>query len=69
MKNWSDKLIELSREYLNYDGTHVKSLSGDFGILNIDYEKQIYKIKSKSSNQEFIFNSVNEIVNAGWTVD
>ena len=41
MNKWSDKLIELSKEYLNYDGVNVKSLSGEFGILNIDYEKQL----------------------------
>ena len=42
MKKWSDKLIELSEEYLNYTGTPVKSLNAQFGILTIDYEKNIY---------------------------
>jgi hypothetical protein len=69
MKKWSDKLIEISKEYLNYDGTHVKSLKGDFGVLNINYEKQTYKIISKSSNQTSIFNSIDEMINAGWAVD
>jgi hypothetical protein len=69
MKKWSDNLIELSKEYLNYDGVDVKSLNGDFGVLNINYEKQIYKIIFKTSKQTLIFNSVDEIINAGWAVD
>ena len=71
MKTWSNKLIELSREYLNYTDTSVKSLKGQFGILNIDYEKKIYTIelKSKSENQTLTFHSVEEIINAGWAVD
>jgi hypothetical protein len=33
---WSKEVIELSREYLNYNGTHVKSTNGNFGVLSID---------------------------------
>ena len=44
MKKWSDNLIKISKEYLNYNGVRVKSLSGDFGILNIDYENKIFTI-------------------------
>ena len=40
---WSNELIELSEEYLNYDGVNVKTQKGDFGILNIDYQNKIYK--------------------------
>ena len=38
MKKWSDSLIKLSREFLNYDGVNVKSIKREFGILNIDYD-------------------------------
>ena len=69
MKKWSNELIELSREYLNYDGTNVKSLNKQFGILNINYEKQIYTINILTSEQILTFNSVEEIINAGWAVD
>jgi len=31
---WSNELIELSEEYLNYDGVNVKSQKGDFGSLS-----------------------------------
>jgi len=69
MKKWSDELIELSREYLYYSGVNVKSLKPEFGILNIDYEKQIYTIKLFDSNQTLTFKSVDDIINAGWAVD
>ncbi|MDR2314214.1 MAG: hypothetical protein LBE02_06740 [Spirochaetaceae bacterium] len=41
---WSKELTELSREYFNYDNTHIKSQNGDFGILNIDYKNKIWAI-------------------------
>ena len=69
MKKWSEKLIKLSREFLNYDGVRVKSLSGQFGVLSIDYENQIYTISISNSDQTLIFKSVNEIINSGWAVD
>jgi DNA-binding ferritin-like protein (Dps family) len=69
MRNWSDNLIELSREYLNYSGTRVKSLNGDFGLLTIDYDKNIYTITISDTNEILLFNSVNQIINNGWAVD
>ena len=69
MKKWSDELIDLSREYLNYTGTHVKSLKPEFGILSIDYENNIYTITLFNSSQTLTFKSVEDIINAGWAVD
>ena len=69
MKKWSEELIELSREYLNYNGVNVKSLKPEFGILTIDYENNIYTITLRNTNQTLTFNSVEEIINAGWAVD
>ena len=69
MKKWSDNLIQLSKEYLNYSGTRVKSINGKFGELNIDYEKNIYTITVSNSNFTLTFNSVEEIINSGWVVD
>jgi len=69
---WSNELIELSEEYLNYDGVNVKSQKGDFGILNIDYKNKIYKINlltENKNNLNLTFNSVSEIISAGWAVD
>ena len=69
MKKWSDNLIQLSKQYLNYDGVKVKSLNREFGILNIDYENQDYYISILNTNQTLTFKSVNEIINSGWVVD
>ena len=69
MKKWSDNLIQLSKEYLNYSGTRVKSINGKFGELNINYEKNIYTISVSNSNLTLTFNSVEEIINSGWVVD
>jgi len=69
MRKWSDELIKLSKEYLNYDGISVKSLKGDFGILNIDYKNNIYTINVHNSDQVLTFKSVDEVINAGWAVD
>jgi DNA-binding ferritin-like protein (Dps family) len=69
MKTWSDKLIKLSREYLNYCGSRVKSINGDFGELNIDYDKNIYTIIISDTNENLIFNSVDDMINSGWVVD
>jgi hypothetical protein len=67
---WSKELQELSREYLEYDGTHVKSKKGKFGILNIDYENKIYTILLKPDlTENLTFHSVQEMLNAGWAVD
>ena len=69
MKKWSHKLIELSREYLNYNGMRVKSLSGQFGELSIDYVNQTFTIIISNSEQTLTFKSVDEMINSGWAVD
>ena len=69
MKIWSDSLIKLSREYLNYTETRVKSINGEFGFLTVDYETDIYTITISNSNQVLTFKSVDEIINSGWVVD
>jgi hypothetical protein len=67
---WSKKLRELSKTALEYDGVHVKSSNGNFGILNIDYENKIYTISIKPDfNINLTFHSVQEIIKAGWAVD
>jgi hypothetical protein len=69
MKSWSEKLINLSKTYFETGFCNVKSLSGNFGYLILDDESNQYKITLFNSNQEFIFNSVDEILKAGWAVD
>lgn len=70
MGKWSDKLIELSKEYLEYDGTHCKHQKGIFGILSIDRENKTYTISLKPElTEKLVFNSVSEMINSGWVVD
>jgi hypothetical protein len=67
---WSKELIDLSKEYLEYDRTNVKSCKGKFGILSI--ENSIYKITLKpitNESQVLNFNSVEEMIKSGWAVD
>jgi hypothetical protein len=69
---WSKELIELSREYLNYDNTSVKSQSGDFGVINIDYKNKIWTIRlltKNTKNLNLTFHSIEDIIKAGWAVD
>jgi hypothetical protein len=69
---WSKELIKLSLEYFNYDNTSVKSQTGDFGILNIDYENKIWTITLLTENKRDLnltFYSVEDIIKAGWAVD
>jgi len=67
MKKWSNDLIKLSRKYLKISGTMVKSLQGEFGILDI--ENNIYYILILNSDITLTFNSVEDILLAGWVVD
>ena len=69
MNKWSDNLIKISREYLYYSGTCVKSIKGEFGELDIDYENSIYYIRIRNSEITLTFKSVDEIINSGWVVD
>jgi len=69
MKKWSENLINLSKEYLNYNGVRVKSINGEFGELSINYENKIYIISISNSNKTVTFHSVDEIINSDWVVD
>jgi len=68
-KKWSDELIELSEEYLNYSGSRVKSLLGEQGILDIDYDNKLYYIHISNSEKILTFNSIQQIIDDGWAVD
>jgi hypothetical protein len=67
---WSKELQEISKVYFEIDGTHVKSTNGNFGILSIDYQNKIYTISIKPDfNVNLTYNSISEMLNAGWAVD
>ena len=67
-KKWSDELIELSKQYL-IRGSSVKSLNGQFGILDINYKNSIYTIYIRNSRLILIYNSIEEIIETGWIID
>jgi hypothetical protein len=67
---WSNKLQEISKIYFEINGTHCKSTNGNFGVLSIDKKNRIYTISIKPDfNVNLTFNSVSEMINAGWAVD
>jgi hypothetical protein len=67
---WSKQLQELSKIYFEIDGTHVKSLKGNFGVLSIDKKSKLYTISIKPDfNISLTFHSVQEMINSGWAVD
>lgn len=67
---WSKQLQEISKIYFEVDGTNCKSRNGNFGILNIDRKNKIYTISIKPDfNVNLTFNSVSEMIKAGWAVD
>jgi hypothetical protein len=64
---WSKELTKLSRRYFETGCCCVKSENGEFGNLIIENQK--YKISLFDSDKNYIFNSVDEIIKAGWAVD
>jgi hypothetical protein len=67
---WSKQLQELSKVYFEIDETHCKSTNGNFGVLSIDKKNKIYTISIKPDfNVKLTFNSVSEMITAGWAVD
>ena len=67
-KKWSDELIETSKEYL-MRGSYVKSLNGQFGMLCIDYKNSKYMINIRDSKDVLIYDSIDEMIEAGWVID
>jgi hypothetical protein len=67
---WTRELQELSEEYFEYDGTHVKNHQGKFGILRVDSKNRVYTIFIKPSLVEsLIFKSIPDMIKSGWVVD
>jgi hypothetical protein len=67
---WSKQLQEISEIYFKIDGTHIKSTNGNFGILSIDYQNNIYTISIKPEfNVNLTFHSVQEMIKSGLAVD
>jgi hypothetical protein len=66
---WSKILTELSKSYFKIGGCNVKSENAKFGFLIVDNANNLYKITIFNSEEELNFNSVDEMIEAGWVVD
>ncbi|MDR1317000.1 MAG: hypothetical protein LBK13_09025 [Spirochaetales bacterium] len=64
---WSKELTKLSREYFETGFCNVKNKVPEFGVL-IKKDNQ-FRIKLFNSDTELIYNSVDDLINAGWVVD
>jgi hypothetical protein len=66
---WSKKLTDLSISMFEVGFCNIKSESGQFGYLTVNDQKPKYRIRLFEYNQTLTFNSVNELIRAGWAVD
>ena len=74
--NWSDNLINETREVLDLgfvprdDFVHMKNINGDFGKIGIaDWFDRKLIIQDKRSDAIYKYNTVEELITAGWAVD
>ena len=67
---WSGELGELSRAYFEMPGVCVKSINGDFGVLEIDFERSLYRVLLRDGGKENpVYQSPDDMIKAGWAVD
>jgi hypothetical protein len=66
---WSEKLIKLSYKLMQQSGVSVKSLNGKFGILEIKNNPTIYTLTIYDTQEKISFESIEEMIKAGWAVD
>ena len=66
MSQWSEKLIELTKEELicGGHGIAVKNYNGQFGIISDNFN-----VVNRETNEKILYNSVDELINAGWAID
>jgi hypothetical protein len=62
-------LRSISKSYFKTGGYNVKSGDGKLGHLVSDNASCQYKIRIFNSGEELNFNSVDEMIEAGWVVD
>jgi hypothetical protein len=66
---WSKELTDLSISMFEIGFCNVKSESCQFGYLTVNDEKPKYRIRLFDNDTSLYFNSVNELIVAGWVVD
>jgi hypothetical protein len=64
---WSKELTELSRDHFETGFCNVKNRVPEFGELT--KENNQFKIKLFNSEIELMYNSIDDILKAGWAVD
>ena len=74
--SWSDNLINETREVLDLafvprdDYVHMKNINGDFGKISIaDWFDRKLIIQDKRSDAIYRYNTVDELLAAGWAID
>jgi len=65
---WSDELKELTREMLlKMPMVMMKNIDSLYGVLILVDNK--YVIADRTSDDKYIFDSIDELIEAGWAVD
>ncbi len=65
---WSDELKELTREMLlKMPMAMMKNIDSLYGVLILVDNK--YVITDRTSDDKYIFDSIDELIESGWAVD
>ena len=65
---WSDELKQLTREMLSkIPMAMMKKVGSTYGVLLLQDDK--YVITDRTTNEEYLFESIEELIEAGWAVD
>jgi len=76
-KRWSENSNEFTRNVLANGGScllgdllHCKHVEGSFGLVNTsDVLRSTIRLLDKATMRETVFESVEEFISAGWTLD
>jgi len=65
---WSDELKQLTREMLSkMPMAMMKKAGSTYGVLLLQDDK--YVITDRTTNEEYLFERIEELIEAGWAVD
>ncbi len=65
---WTDELKDLTREMLSeMPMAMMKNIQSMYGVLLLIDNK--YVITDRTSNEKYIFDSIDALIEAGWAVD
>lgn len=73
---WSDELIEKTRDVLDLkyvpfdDFVHMKNINGNFGKISLkNWLAQKFIIQDNRTDFEYVYITIDELIEAGWVVD